>query len=80
MGGKNFKAKVPALRQSNVGGASGASPDVLATSIAKVYVSKVTESVARAEATKQVDKLVDKHLGGEAGKAAKGIIGGLLGQ
>ena len=80
VGGKNFKAKVPALRQSNVGGSSGAAPEALASSIAKVYVSKVAESVARAEAEKQVNKLVDKHLGGEAGEAAKGILGNLLGQ
>ena len=80
VGGKNFKAKVPALRQSNVGGSAGDAPEALASSIAKVYVSKVAESVARAEAEKQVNKLVDKHLGGEAGEAAKGILGNILGQ
>lgn len=80
VGGKNFSTKIPALRQSNVGGGSGAAPDALATTIAKVYVSKVGESVARAEAAKQVNKLVDKHLGGEAGEAAKGILGNILGQ
>ena len=80
VGGKNFSTTIPALRQSNVGGGSGAAPYALATTIAKVYVSKVGESVALAEAEKQVNKLVDKHLGGDAGKAAKGLLGNILGQ
>ena len=80
VGGKNFSTTIPALRQSNVGGGSGAAPYALATTIAKVYVSKVGESVALAEAEKQVNKLVDKHLGGDAGKAARAGRAGKAGK
>lgn len=80
VGGKDFSAKVPALQQSNVGGGAGAAPEVLAQEIAQTYVSKVGTAVAKAEAEKQIGKLVDKHLGGEAGAAAKGILGNILGQ
>jgi uncharacterized protein involved in outer membrane biogenesis len=80
VGGKDYETKIPAVRRSNIGGAAGASPGRIAEVIAQAIVEETAAAVARSEATPHLDKLIDKNLKGGAAKAARGILGGLLGE
>lgn len=80
VGGKAYETKLPVIRRSNLGGAGGASPDVIARAVAEAIVSETVSAVARSEASQQLDKLIDKNLKGDAGNAAKGLVKGLLGE
>ena len=80
VGGKNYETNLAPVTRSNIGGSAGASPAEIAKVIVAAFVEATVSAVARTEAQHQLDKLIDKKLGGgDLGDAAKGLVDGLLG-
>ena len=69
LGGKQFEAKLPALRLSNLGGSAGAPAD----EVGKTVLVAFTRAVAKSMASRGLGKLLEGNLGG-AGEAAQGLL------
>jgi uncharacterized protein involved in outer membrane biogenesis len=74
LGGKTYELEMPALGLRNVGGSAGAPPDQIAKAVMTAYAQSVVKRVAKSQVQGQLDTVIDKQLGGEAGKAAKGLL------
>lgn len=79
VGGEAFEVKLPPLAMRNLGGTRGAPPGDIGSQVLEAYTEVVIETVARKQAKKQIDKLLDDKVGGEGGRAAKKLLGNLLG-
>lgn len=79
VGGKSYQATLPVIQRSGLGGHRGATATEIAETIARAFVQETLAAAARHETQHAVDKLIDKNLKGDAGAAAKGILGNLLG-
>lgn len=69
-GGKVVKAALPELSLREVGGKSGSTADAIGSTIASAFTRAVSTAVARAGA----GALIDKHLKGQEGEAAKQLL------
>ncbi len=74
VGGGDARLALPALRMNNVGGTRGATGAELGKAVMRAY----TRQVLKAVASDQLDRLIDKELGGAAGEATKKLLRGLL--
>lgn len=74
MGGDTFEAKLPPVRMSNLSG----TPDRIGEQVAREFLRTIVNAVARAQARRQGEKLIDEKLEGEAGEAAKKLLDRVL--
>jgi len=73
-GGKKFDAALPAVRLSKLGGSSGATPGAIGKQVAVVFTKNATNAIAQ----KGADALIDEHVGGAEGEAAKSLLRGIM--
>jgi hypothetical protein len=71
-----IEAPLPPIRLRDVGGPRGATPG----EIGKTLLTAFTGSVVRTVAGSQLGSLLERQIGGEAGKAASGLLKHLLDQ
>lgn len=69
--GDELTADLPTVRLSNLGGSGGASPREIGQQILSAFARATGDAVAR----QGIEKMIDKHVGGEAGEALKKILG-----
>jgi hypothetical protein len=75
---EKLEAALPTLRLQNVGGSRGGTPAELGKAIAGAFTRSVAKTVAANEAGRTAEKAVSDQLGGEAGKAAGGMLKKIL--
>ena len=63
----------------NVGGRQGKPAGDVGVAVATGFASQITTAVVKSTAQTQLDRVIDKHLGGDSGKAAKGLLKKVLG-
>ena len=61
---------LPPVRLQSIGGRDGATPEEIAQVVMRAFLRSATRAVAQAP----TDRLIDEHVGGEAGEAAKGLL------
>jgi len=69
-----LEAELPSVRLQNVGGSKGGTPGELGKTIAGAFTRSVAKTVAANEAGRAAEKAVGDKLGGDAGKAAGGLL------
>jgi uncharacterized protein involved in outer membrane biogenesis len=77
--GKSRSLSVPDFSMRNVGGRQGKPAGDVGVAVATGFASQITTAVVKSTAQTQLDRVIDKHLGGESGKAAKGLLKQVLG-
>lgn len=77
--GKQRDLALPDFSMRNVGGGRGRPAGEVGVAVAKGFAKRLTAVVAADVAATQLDKVIDKRLGGDAGKAAKGLLKQVLG-
>lgn len=75
---EKLEAALPSVRLQNVGGTRGGTPGELGKTIAGAFTRSVAKTVAANEAGRATEKAVGDKLGGEAGKAAGGLLKKIL--
>ena len=70
IGGPAIEVELPALRLSNLGGSAGAPADQIGREVTIAFGG----AAARTATTQGVKSIVDKHLGGDAKKAADSLL------
>lgn len=70
IGGNKTDAKLATAELSDIGGSSGAT----GSEIGVILVQELSRQAATAIGRGQVDKLLDRHLGGKEADAAKGLL------
>jgi hypothetical protein len=65
---------LPSLKLSDLGGRSGAPPDVIGKQVLVAFGRRVTKSVAASG----LERTIDEKLGGKAAEAAKGILRSIM--
>jgi hypothetical protein len=69
-GGKVTDVSVPSLHLKNVGGKQGKNGAAIGQDILTAFTAKVTKKIA----AQQLDGVIDEHLDGQAGAAAKELL------
>ena len=77
--GKARELAFPDFSMKNVGGSQGKPAADVGVAVTKGLATRLTRVVASNAVEKQLDRVIDKHLGGESGKAAKGLLKKMLG-
>jgi uncharacterized protein involved in outer membrane biogenesis len=71
---EKLEAELPPVRLQNVGGSKGGTPAELGKTLAGAFTRSVAKTVAANEAGRATEKAVGDKLGGDAGKAAGGLM------
>ena len=79
LGGKERNLTLPDFSLRNVGGGGGKPAGEVGVTIATGFAKRLTTVLVADAAESQLDRVIDKHLGGESGKAAKGLLKQVLG-
>ncbi len=78
VGGKDVRTEMPPLRLEGLGGAQGATASEIGRSILLAYTEQALKTAAKRELGGRAERLIDEKLGGAEGKAAKGLLKGVL--
>jgi len=73
IGGPEIDAKIGRAELTDVGGAAGATPDEIGVVIVKQLGGQAADAV-KDMGRKELDKVIDDKIGGEEGKAVKGLL------
>ena len=77
--GKERQLALPDFSMRNVGGGGGSPAGEVGVAVATGFATRLTKVLVANAAQTQLDRVIDKHLGGDAGKAAKGLLKQVLG-